>query len=284
MIIPFVRRHRIRLVVAYATSTAGSVAGQLYPIATALAINGVLEGRYWAVLWLLVCHFSALVLEVAAKMLDTRVFTRLYADMASDLVIRSHEEGVDPSLIAARTSLSREYVTFLERDVPAVILAIVSLGVSLSALFWLDPVLASSCLLLFLPLYVINRWLAVRSLSLNAGLNDRLEHEVRLVRAGGARQVRRHFTALSGWRVRISDAEAKAFGAMELTVIILFAVALWRLSETGNERPGDIYAIFAYLWKFVLALDQVPQLVQQLAKLKDLNGRLARKIAVGEAR
>lgn len=277
MFFSLVKTHTRRLLAAYSVTTLGSTAGQLYPIATGLAINGVLEKEYWAVAWLFACHFSALILEVSAKMLDTRVFTRLYADLASSLVLRSHREGIEPSLIVARSSLSREYVTFLERDVPAAILAIVSLAVSLSALFWLDPIVGASCLVLVLPLAFISRWLATKSLAYNVGLNDRLEDEVRLLRDGQPSTVFRHFKALSGWRVRISDAEAKAFGAMELVVILLFVVALWRLAVSGNDRAGDIYAIFAYVWKYVLALDQAPQLVQQLAKLKDINGRLAEK-------
>lgn len=276
MIAAFARAHWGRLSAAYAVSMAGSVAGQLYPFATALAINGVLERRYAAIGWLVACHFSALVLEVTAKMLDTRVFTRVYGDLAGSFVRRAHDEGQDPSLFAARSALSREYVTFLERDVPAVLFATIGLTVSLSALFWYDMAIGLACLALVLPLLAINRWLARRSLALNRGLNDRLEREIDVLRRGRASTVQRHFRALGAWRVRLSDAEAKAYGAMEISVILLFVVALARLADGDAARAGDIYAIFAYLWKFVVALDQVPQLVQQMATLRDLNGRLVR--------
>jgi hypothetical protein len=276
MIVPFVKAHRARLVAAYAVSMSGSLAGQLYPFATALAINGVLERRYAAIGWLLACHLASLMLEVAAKMLDTRVFTRIYTDVAGSFVRRAHVEGLDPSIIAARSALSREYVTFLERDVPAVLFALLGLAVSLSALFWLDAPIGAACLALVLPLAAVNRWLARRSLALNRGLNDRLEREIAVLRRGRPEAVQRHFRALGGWRVRLSDAEAKAFGAMEISVIALFVTALVRLAQGDAVRAGDIYAIFAYLWKFVQALDQVPLLVQQMAKLRDLNERLAR--------
>lgn len=274
MLFGLVKIHSRPLFAAYAVTTAGNLVGQLYPIATGLAINGVIERNYAAIGWLIGCHLTALVLEVAGKMYDTRVFARLYADMAGPLVVRSHAEGVDPSIIAARSALSREYIVFLERDVPAAIFAVVGLGVSLTALFWLDAAIGAACLALFAPLLAINRWLARRSLALNAGLNDRLEHEVRVLREGRPTTVRRHFTALGAWRVRLSDTEAKAFGAMELTVIALFAVALWRLAEGDMSRAGDIYATFAYVWKYVMSLDQVPLLVQQIAKLKDIGARL----------
>ncbi|HSX62373.1 MAG TPA: ABC transporter six-transmembrane domain-containing protein [Tahibacter sp.] len=277
MIGSYVKAHFGRLTAAYAVSMAGSVAGQLYPFATALAINGVLERRYAAIGWLVACHFGALILEVSAKMLDTRVFARIYADIATSFVRRAHDEGQDPSLIAARAALSREYVTFLERDVPAVLFAVIGLSVSVSALFWLDTYIGLACLALILPLLAINRWLAGRSLALNRGLNDRLEREIDVLRRGRASTVERHFRALGGWRIRLSDAEASAYGAMEISVILLFVVALARLADNDATRAGDIYAIFAYLWKFIVALDQVPQLVQQMAKLRDLNGRLVQR-------
>lgn len=274
MLFPLVKAHSRRLFAAYAVTTAGNLVSQLYPIATGLAINGVIERDYAAVGWLIGCHLTALVLEVAGKMLDTRVFAQLYADMAGSLVVRSHAEGVDPSIIAARSALSREYIAFLERDVPAAVFAIVGLAVSLTALFWLDSAVGAACLVLFVPLLAINQWLARRSLALNAGLNDRLEHEVRVLREGRPTTVRRHFAVLGAWRVRLSDAEAKAFGAMELSVVALFAVALWRLAEGDVSRAGDIYATFSYVWKYVLSLDQVPLLVQQIAKLRDIGTRL----------
>ena len=276
MIATFAKAHWGRLGAAYAVSMAGSIAGQLYPFATALAINGVLERRYAAIGWLIACHFTALVLEVSAKMLDTRVFTQVYTDLAGSFVRHAHDEGQDPSLIAARSALSREYVTFLERDVPAVLFAAIGLTVSLSALFWYDTAIGLACLALVLPLLAINRWLAQRSLALNRGLNDCLEREIDVLRRGRSSTVQRHFRALGAWRVRLSDAEAKAYGTMEISVILLFVVALARLADGDATRAGDIYAIFAYLWKFVVALDQVPQLVQQMAKLRDLDERLVR--------
>lgn len=95
MISDLVKLHWRRLGAAYSLAMAGSLAGQLYPIATALAINGVLEQRYSAIGWLVACHLSALLLEVGAKMLDTRVFTRLYAELAGGFVRRAHDDGLN---------------------------------------------------------------------------------------------------------------------------------------------------------------------------------------------
>jgi len=261
--------------VAYGLTIGGYIAAQVYPLVTGFAINGVLQKNYTAILWLCSCHFVMVGLEVSAKMMDTRVFTRIHTTFASDAIAEAHRRGLPPALIAGRATLLREYVTFLERDVPAALLSIISLAVAITTLFWLDPAIGGVCLLLLVPSIIINGRLAKLSRSLNEGLNDRLEKEVGLLQSDAPERVRRHFRALAIWRIKLSDLEAKSYGFLELFVITLFGIALWRVASTTTPEAGTIYAIFAYIWRFVTSMDQVPQIVQQVAKLSDVNRRMS---------
>lgn len=269
-----IRGHGSALLTAYSLTVGGYLAAQIYPLVTGFAINGVLQKHYTAIVWLCLCHLLMVGLEVAAKMMDTRVFTRIHAAFATDAVAQAHRRGLSPALIAGRATLLREYVTFLERDVPAALLSAISLGVAIVTLFWLDPAIGGVCLLLLIPASLINMRLARKSRSLNAGLNDRLEQEVRLLQGNAPARVRRHFRALALWRIKLSDLEATSYGILELFVIALFGVALWRVAAQDVVEAGTIYAIFAYIWRFVTSMDQVPQIVQQIAKLADINRRL----------
>lgn len=279
MIYAVAHRHAVRLASAYGLTTLMYLTNQLYPLMTAFAINGVLNRDYRPILALAIWHLLMMTLEVAAKMYDTRVFTRVYADMAGGFVARAHAEGLKPAVITSRAMLSREYVDFLEKDIPGVLMGLVGLITATTVLVSLDPFIGGICILLLLPLGLVNFALAKRSVALNRGLNDRLEREVALLSRGRPTTVKRHFRALADWRVRLSDSEARAFGLMELCVIVLIAAALWRLAQGEAVQAGDVYAIFAYVWRFVLALDRVPETVQQLAKLKDLNRRFQAEAA-----
>lgn len=276
MLRPLIQTHRVRLLSAYGLTAAAHLTGQLYPLVTAFAINGVLAGDLRPVLALGVWHLLMMGLEVAAKMYDTRVFTRVYADLAGGFVERAHAQGIAPPVVAARAILTREYVDFLEKDVPGGLTALIGLATALIVLATLDRGVGAACLVLIGPLVLINMALGRRAVALNRGLNDRLEREVGILTQGRSSTVQRHFAALGAWRIRLSDSEARAFGLMELCVIVLIGAALWRLSlgEAGGIRAGDVYAVFSYVWRFVVALDQVPVTVQQLAKLKDLNRRM----------
>lgn len=275
MLLELARVHRGRLLIAYLLTAGGMVAGLLYPLATGFAINGVLAGTYGAVLWLVGCHAAQLVLTVISKRYDTRAFTRIYSALASSIVDRSRADGMEPSRVVARVALSREYTVFLEEDMPRILYAATALSISLAALVFLEPKLALTCLTLGFPLFLVGRWLGLRSSSLNKGLNNRLENEVKLLANGSESRVRRHFEALAGWRIKLSDAESTAFGLMEILVIVLFVVALWQVGAAEQKpRAGDVFAIFAYLWRFVESLDQAPVLIQKYAKLRDLDRRL----------
>lgn len=274
MIGDLARTYRWRLGRAYGLTALAHASGQLYPLITALAINGVLVGDFRPIIGLGAWHLVMMGLEVSAKMYDTRVFTAIYADMAEGFVARAHAQGLEPGVVTARAILSREYVDFFEKDVPGAMQALIGLGIAMAVLISLDWVVGAACLVLIVPLTFINLALGRRSVVLNRGLNDRLEAEVALIGRGRPTTVRRHFQALGRWRIRLSDSEARAFGLMELSVIVLIGAALWRLSFGDAIRAGDVYAVFSYVWRFVLALDQVPIVVQQVAKLKDLNRRM----------
>lgn len=274
MLAAIIKGNKSALFLAYGLTISGYFVAQIYPLVTGFAINGVLQKEYSAILWLCACHFMMVALEVGAKMMDTRVFTRIHTGFASDAVRTAHERGLSPTLIAGRATLLREYVTFLERDVPALLLSLISLGVAIVTLFWLDPAIGAACLVILVPSIMINGRLAKQSKALNEGLNDRLEQEVEILQRHAPTHVRRHFQALGLWRVKLSDLEAKSYGFLELFVIALFGVALWRIAVQDVVEAGTIYAIFAYIWRFVTSMDNVPQIVQQLVKLADISRRL----------
>jgi len=278
MILRIARAHQAQLLTTYALTAAANLAGQLYPLATAVAISGVLEGDYRQIGWLLACHVATMSLDVSARLYDTRVFVRVYTRLACEVVQHARAQGIDSSVIAGRAALSREFIDFLEQDLPGIASAVIGLLVAVAVLIGMDPVIGFACLLLFAPLAAISRRLSMRSLAMTRRLNDRMEREIAVLREARLEVVRRHFDVLGKWRVRLSDAEARAFGLMEVCVIVPVAAALMRLSQSEAVQAGDVYAVFSYIWyiwRFVVGLDQVPPTVQRIAKLRDLTRRIS---------
>ena len=89
--------------------------------------------------------------------------------------------------------------------------------------------------------------------------------------------MRRHFAhRLRFWRVRISDAEAKAWGAIEVVQIglTLAALALLAREGGGGATAGGIYAVLAYVWAYGEGVGEAPGAVGKLARLRDIASRL----------
>ena len=112
---------------------------------------------------------------------DTRVFSSIYTDLAARTVSEQATKGVSTSQIVARSSLSREFVNFFERDVPATVNSLFGLLGALVLLFFYDAWSAVFCLMLLVPLAILNRQYSSRTLTLNRRLNNQLEREVTLL-------------------------------------------------------------------------------------------------------
>ena len=88
--------------------------------------------------------------------------------------------------------------------------------------------------------------------------------------------MRRHFAhRLRFWRVRISDAEAKVWGGIELVQIGLTLATLALFAREGSGvTAGAIYAVLAYVWTYGTNVNELPTAVQKLLRLKDIASRL----------
>jgi hypothetical protein len=106
------------------------------------------------------------------------------------------------------------------------------------------------------------------------GLNNQLEQEVQAIEAAQEGAATRHFAELRAWRVKLSDADAFNWTSIEGLSIPGFLLVLLRVTYMPNTDVGTIFAIFVYVWRLMEKLDMMPQIVQQLMRLKDIRRRI----------
>lgn len=256
------------------------------PLLLGLAIDSLLRGGYLGLVWFAVGHTAHMTVRILRQMVDTRVFTRIYAERASELVLEQRGHGVAVSQVSARSALSREFVEFFELYVPLVVQSLYSLIGAIVMLCWFDWAVALFCLAISVPAYLLNRFYGKRSLSISRFLHDVMEREVDVIDEANEKTVAQHYGELSRWRVKQSDWEAFTVGLMEFFVLGLMAAALIRFCATPNVLAGEIFAVFRYVMMFVMAIDAVPRLVHQSSRLKDIGKRIGkkRKRAIGGRR
>ena len=145
---------------------------------------------------------------------------------------------------------------------------------ALVMLCWADWVLVLWCLALVPPAYLLSRWTGRQSLLLNGRLNDQLEHEVEIIERAQPAEVRGHFDLVRRWRIMLSDRDAWSFGILELLIYVAMAAALVRTCARPGVDAGTIFAVLGYVLMYVSGIANVPLLVQQFNRLRDIGGRL----------
>jgi len=271
------RKHRGKMLLTYALFNLENLLRLAQPAALGWAINDLLQSR-WLGVWVLVAqHLSHMLIGSIRKMYDTRAFTAIYAELATDVITSQKADNEAVSRIAARSAMSREYVDFFERYVPMMIRSGYSIVGSLLMLGWYDPWLIAYCGGLILPALILNAVYSRKTFQLSSGLHDQLEHEVDIIKDGSDADVREHFDKAASWRIRLSDAEAINFSVMELFILGVMIACLIRFCSQGSPEAGDIFAVFRYVLMFMMGMDTVPKLVEQLSRLKDIGKRTGGK-------
>ncbi|WDD92729.1 ABC transporter six-transmembrane domain-containing protein [Burkholderia sp. FERM BP-3421] len=267
-------RYRSRLALTYGLTGVENIAELLYPSAIGLAIDGLLSGRPHGLVPLIALWFAHLVVGLCRHVYDTRLFTRIYAHLVGDMVERQRGTGVDDSHVAARVALSREVVSFFEADAPAMATHLIRILGAAAMLAYYDWVVGAFALAMLVPVIWINKRFAARAYRLNSALNNRLEREIGIVVHAPLRVVRRHFEKVRFWRVRISDAEARTWGAVDLVMMAFTFSVLLRIGH-GGATVGSIYAVLSYVWMLYEAVSQLPMIVQSVSRVRDIGERIA---------
>jgi hypothetical protein len=273
-VVDAIRPFRWRIAITYSLTVTEDLLSLSYPWATGIAINGLLARDYRMVAPVMIAWLLHTTIGCIRQLYDTRLYTKVYNAIVIDTVLRQRQSGIEPTKVAARSAMSREFVSFFEKDMPVVINTLVSIVGSAAILFYYDFIIGAVVAAQFIPVAILNRSYMRRSLMLNEGLNNELEHEVQVIDAAQEGAVTRHFTEVRSWRVKLSDADAVNWTAIEVLSILVFLLVLFRVTYLANAEVGTIFAIFVYVWHVMEKLDMMPTIVQQLMRLKDIRRRI----------
>jgi ABC-type multidrug transport system fused ATPase/permease subunit len=268
------RQFRWRIILTYTLTFIEDLLELSYPWATGVAIDGLLEHDYKSAAPIVLAWSLRSAIGCFRQMYDTRLYTAVYNSIVSETILRQRGAGVHATSVAARSAMSRDFVTFFEKDVPVVVTSIIGIIGSAVILFYYDMIIGAVTASLFIPVYLINRGYVRRSLMLNRGLNDQLEREVQIIEKIEPEAIHHHFEQVRCWRVKLSDAEAYTWTIVEILSIFAFVVILARATYLPTIETGEIFAILVYVWRLMESLDHVPQVVQQVTRLQDIRRRI----------
>lgn len=269
----FTTHHR-SILLTYFLTLLENLFGLSYPWATGVAIDGLFKRSYEGLILLACIRMAHVITEVSRRLYDTRVFANIYSNLATIVVLEQNKNNVPTSQVIARSALSREFVDFFERDIPEVFQALCGFIGALAMLFIYDFKIGLYSMVILVPLLIINRVYISKSIDFNRELNDRLEHEVKILTTCNGEEVYKHYQSLVKWRIYLSNAEATNYGLIEFFSIPLIIIVLLRTIQIPAIQVGQIYAVLSYLWSFLNSIRIAPLLLQQFSRLKDIGDRV----------
>jgi len=267
-------RHRNKLFFTFFLVIAENVTFLLYPILAGISINAILAGQTLnAAMYGLMVLFIWII-GAARRSIDTRTFSRIYAAQAVSVVIAQRKYNLNHSTIAARVTLSREYVDFFELHLPILVTSVISLfGASIMLLF-IEPIAGVICFTIGIVLVLFVSSYVNKNEILFERLNNRLEKEVDYVRKASFGSLARHYSTLARLRIALSDREAGGYSLIGVFIAILFTVTIVWMSRSENMNAGHIYSVMTYMWIFATSLHDAPQLVEKFSQLRDIGKRI----------
>jgi hypothetical protein len=274
------RRYRRRIVLTYTLFILENLVRLAQPLAMGLAVSDLLQSSTRG-MWVFIAQCAIqMVIGTCRNLYDTRTFSTITADLAGDLVLQQRGAQVETSRVAARSSLSREFAAFFERELPIVISTGFSLVGSLVMLVWFDVFWGVVCVGLSVSYALFARVLGWKSAVLNSQIHDLNEQEVNVVERHDEPEVRRHFSTIRNLQVKLSDWCGFSLGLTDLSLVLFLSIALLRWETLAAMSAGDLVAMIRYAVLFMMTLTNVPLLVQAIVRLRDIGRRLRSEPAV----
>lgn len=267
-----VRVFRGRISLTWAMTLAETSLMALIPLFVGFAIDGLLGGELQQ-LWRLAGIMAALiVVAVARRVYDTRVYGTVRVELGKEQATRSVDLPI--SALNARLGMGRELVDFLEQTLPEAMAAAVQLTIAVIVLYAFAPELALAGGAAALAMVLIYALFHRRFFRLNGALNQQTEKQVSVLEQRNARPIRAHLMRLRQHEVRLSDTEAVLYGAIFIVLLGLILFNLWFAATTLTITVGTIFSIISYSWEFVESALALPLTLQSWTRLSEIMRRL----------
>ena len=269
------RPYRLQISLTYAVMFLENILELLYPFTIGLAINGLINGEGiislapFAGIWL----FQG-VTATGRQMYDTRLFARIYGEIAGSMIVRQRRAGRPTSEVAARSVMAREAADFFEFEIPAMVTGIISLIGGVGMVFVYDLIAGALMAVMLIPVSIVYFFYGKRTLSLSVRLNNRHEREVSAIDKGTLPRVKKHFRALARWRIMLSDLQAGAWAAADILIFGAVMVVIVRVTSLPGAQAGDVFAAISYVLTIIMALDEAPLIVEQFSRVVDIRRRV----------
>lgn len=229
------------------------------------------------VIWILVYLLNVLG-GTMHRLLSGKVYAKIYADTASNVIIYSQMKGHPVSKMFARAELAKEYIVFLKERLPEVTWQLSATIGAIIALFFYDWRIAAVAVLVIIPVAVINNIYRKNVMTFQKELHDTREDQYKIFEAGDASRIHEFYHSMVIPQTKIAQWSSIDYLVIKVLLMIIFILVLFIAVDVDKFSTGRIYAIVSYIWTFIASTDYIPGLMESMTAVRELNTRLKEEV------
>jgi hypothetical protein len=203
------------------------------------------------------------------------VYSKMYADVATGVIEDSKMCGEQYSKMLVRAELVKEYIAFFKDRLPEMLWQLSASAGAIIALFFYDYRIALVCLAVIIPIAYVNNNTRKHIATLQKDIHDNQVELYKLIENKDTSRIHQFFLSMIQPRTRIAKWNAFSYSVVKVLLVIIFIVVLFICVDVDNFSTGKIYSVVAYLWTFIGQTDYLPDLMESLGSIKDLNTRFS---------
>jgi ABC-type multidrug transport system fused ATPase/permease subunit len=230
-------------------------------------------------IWVLV-YFINVLGGSLHRLFSGGTYARMYADVATNVIDESKSRGDQYSKMLVRSELVKEYITFYKDRLPEMLWQFSASAGAIIALFFYDYRIGLVCLAVIVPVAYINNLSQKKVTLLQKDIHDNQEELYKLIENRNTSSIHKFLNNMISPKTRIARWNSFSFTTVKTLLVIIFIVVLFICVDLDDFSTGKIYSIVAYLWTFIGQTDYLPELMESLGSIKDLNRRFEQDIEV----
>jgi len=232
------------------------------------------EYIYPLVIWIIV-YIINVIGGTLHRLFNGIIYSKMYANVATEVVLDSKCREDQFSKMLVRAELVKEYITFFKERLPEVMWQLSATAGAVIALFFYDYRIALVCVTVVIPIAFINNLNRKNVVRLQKDIHDNQEELFNLIESRDSTNITRFYQNTITPKTRIARWNAFGYSSVKILLIVIFIAVLFICVDVDKFTTGRIYSIVAYLWTFIASTDYLPELMESLASVKDLNVRFS---------
>ena len=223
-------------------------------------------------IWILI-YLINVVGGTLQRFFNGEIYARMYADLATNVIDESKLLGHQNSRMIVRAELVKGYITFFKERLPEIFWQLSASIGAIIAMFFYDYRIGLVCLAIIGPVAYINNTARKKVICLQKDIHDNQEELYKMIDNKDHSGLHHFYINMIKPKTRISRWNSLSYSSVKILLAGIFIVVLFICVDLDNFTTGKIYSIVAYLWTFIGQTEYLPDLMESLGSIKDLNLR-----------